>query len=639
MKYLLLSLMSFAAALGYGYSSVRCALASPSFTAGLFFSLIVNTNVTLVLVMSGLDLLGRHLQNGLRGILLRVLTKTTQVAGNMYARMGRFYVYVRVFALLGVAVMFLVPYHASLKEDGFCIWTIGYVLAASCCVVIAIIFAGDALHMPALREWGWKVFLALDFKIPSRTLALLRFCVKSFGRLVEFVVKKLSFVNKAIRAALLTIQSLCFNFWTKVFLPVRQMLWVGLKTVWKNPGLPFVASLLALYSIYQVQCGWHLCVRLCVCVCVYVCLCVCVCVCVCLFVFLFVCVVCVCVCMYVYILISLHLGNISLGVHLRIFLSKSLISLNSQLHSGAWKISAVIPPILVPLTIVQNTWGWLLSVVMSLWASTAPIEQPLSILLRGLSLVGAEVWHVWEVLIDVSTPSWYLFRSTSFSWMFYLVCTACAKLELYRFLKMKFILAPCMILSAASNFAPDWFNLIFAVSFCWIMLGIGFRIVEERQRLIAQQRFGEFRRTELGRPTSRAVSGAAVGFVTVLLLLLIVHVCLSKKTRFLFLFSSTNYSSAHAIKHSLTRCYCYCFPFSSFSTQQLPPSATPDKVYEDVICGICHAEYTEVAGRYTLACGHQFHKPCIAAWIPINPRCPMCQESVYKSARIIQAVF
>ncbi|XP_075700506.1 uncharacterized protein LOC142664933 [Rhinoderma darwinii] len=50
-------------------------------------------------------------------------------------------------------------------------------------------------------------------------------------------------------------------------------------------------------------------------------------------------------------------------------------------------------------------------------------------------------------------------------------------------------------------------------------------------------------------------------------------------------------------------------------------------------CTICLEDY-EIGEQVTvLPCSHLFHLPCIAHWIPTNPRCPLCRVHAFQRKR------
>ncbi|ETO29843.1 zinc finger (C3HC4-type RING finger) family protein, partial [Reticulomyxa filosa] len=47
-------------------------------------------------------------------------------------------------------------------------------------------------------------------------------------------------------------------------------------------------------------------------------------------------------------------------------------------------------------------------------------------------------------------------------------------------------------------------------------------------------------------------------------------------------------------------------------------------------CAICMADYGDGDVLNTLPCGHEFHKECVAKWLPIKKICPLCRYDVTK---------
>ncbi|ETO13543.1 hypothetical protein RFI_23825 [Reticulomyxa filosa] len=47
-------------------------------------------------------------------------------------------------------------------------------------------------------------------------------------------------------------------------------------------------------------------------------------------------------------------------------------------------------------------------------------------------------------------------------------------------------------------------------------------------------------------------------------------------------------------------------------------------------CAVCMADYVEGDVINTLPCGHEFHKDCVAKWLPIKKICPLCRHDITK---------
>jgi len=45
-------------------------------------------------------------------------------------------------------------------------------------------------------------------------------------------------------------------------------------------------------------------------------------------------------------------------------------------------------------------------------------------------------------------------------------------------------------------------------------------------------------------------------------------------------------------------------------------------------CAVCMADYDDGDVLNTLPCGHEFHKECVAKWLPIKKICPLCRQDI-----------
>jgi len=51
-------------------------------------------------------------------------------------------------------------------------------------------------------------------------------------------------------------------------------------------------------------------------------------------------------------------------------------------------------------------------------------------------------------------------------------------------------------------------------------------------------------------------------------------------------------------------------------------------------CAVCMTEFVEGDVVNTLPCGHEFHKECVAKWLPIKKVCPLCRHDITRKGAV-----
>ncbi len=207
----------------------------------------------------------------------------------------------------------------------------------------------------------------------------------------------------------------------------------------------------------------------------------------------------------------------------------------------------------------------------SLIRSFAPeaIDYSIDIVLA----VKAEMSAWASIVADATLPTWYLLKSSSFAWAFYLMNISLSRAEVDRVVRLKVLIVPSSIIYVMLSYFPQW---VLPTIFCilvWLVIAIRMDMRRMQDQYEAEARL-------------RVLRGQGV------------------------------------LKNP-----------STFSELNLPV-VEPERDFHNTECIIClesfaDAPTSEPILKYTSPCGHTFHQTCLVTWFNTSRdyKCPTCRQS------------
>ena len=178
-----------------------------------------------------------------------------------------------------------------------------------------------------------------------------------------------------------------------------------------------------------------------------------------------------------------------------------------------------------------------------------------------------------KMFLSPETSELELFGSLSFAWGFYAINVLLSHFHAHRFVRLKVIAVPLVVLYVASHVLPMFLFWVGLLSVIWFIIALSTDLRDYSARHDASERFSVFRETQARGRAQPTASPA------------------------------------------------------STTTKWMPPACTPDIIYHDPECAVCQEDYAGTDEKFTLLCGHEFHTGCVRQWFEVSHRCPLCRRS------------
>jgi hypothetical protein len=159
--------------------------------------------------------------------------------------------------------------------------------------------------------------------------------------------------------------------------------------------------------------------------------------------------------------------------------SLGLIGLAYKIHA---REIPELPSLALLLGAASVAWDSMQSAAGAVW---------LLLPMLGQAINEANVW--WDIVVEAGTPTWHIFRSVSFAWMFYFVNVCIAKQRLHRVLRLKVVMVPLLTLASTRMLAPSIFGHVFVVMVLWCVVAIIVSVYDQLARDAVQVQFQAYR--------------------------------------------------------------------------------------------------------------------------------------------------